>query len=284
MVGGVAEGEDPAVASHEPVAVARGGGGHADDRLVERDVSGGAVVGGVAVGEDPAVLADHPVALARRCRGHADDRLGESDVAGRAVVPGVAVREDPAIARDEPVAEPGRGGRAADHLFVERGLNLGGVQGARTDHPPERGQQLVVLGDERCVAPLRVGACDRAEHCGGGVDEAFAELVVASDGSEIDGGGAEDLTHLSGGEPGDRSANQRCDSGDVRRSHRRAAGVRVQLVTATVQAVDPAAWSRDVDPRPEVGEIRPRVCGRGRRDRDDVVDRCGESDRVVEVA
>ena len=40
---GVAEGEDAAVGRHEPVAVAVGRGGHADDGLVEVNAAGGAV-------------------------------------------------------------------------------------------------------------------------------------------------------------------------------------------------------------------------------------------------
>ena len=66
---GVTEGEDPAVAGHEPVALAGRGGGHADDRLVEADVAGRAEEGGVTEGEDPAVGGHQPVALARRASG-----------------------------------------------------------------------------------------------------------------------------------------------------------------------------------------------------------------------
>jgi len=40
VAGGAAEGEDAAVAGDQPVAVARGGRRHADDRLVERLASG----------------------------------------------------------------------------------------------------------------------------------------------------------------------------------------------------------------------------------------------------
>ena len=59
---GVAEGEDAAVGGDEPVAVAGGRGGHADDRLVQLHVAGRAVEPRVAEGEDPAVGGDEPVA------------------------------------------------------------------------------------------------------------------------------------------------------------------------------------------------------------------------------
>ena len=61
---GVAEGEDAAVVGDQPVAAAVGGGGHADDGLVEGDAAGGAVEAGVAEGEDAAVVGHQPVALA----------------------------------------------------------------------------------------------------------------------------------------------------------------------------------------------------------------------------
>ena len=73
---GVAEGEDAAVGGDEPVAVAGGRGGDADDGRGEAAAAGGAVERGVAEGEDAAVGGDEPVAVARRGRGDADDRRG----------------------------------------------------------------------------------------------------------------------------------------------------------------------------------------------------------------
>src|SRR5207302_1019450 len=88
----------------QPVAVAGGGGGHADDGLVEPDVAGGAVEGGVAEGEDAAVGGDQPVAVAGGGGGHADDGSVEPDVAGGAVVGGVAEGDDAAAGLPAPAA------------------------------------------------------------------------------------------------------------------------------------------------------------------------------------
>ena len=82
---GVAEGEDAAVAGDEPVAVAGGCCGHADDGLVELDGAGGAEEAGVAEGEDAAVAGDEPVAVAGGVGRHADDGLVECDGAGGSV-------------------------------------------------------------------------------------------------------------------------------------------------------------------------------------------------------
>ena len=119
----------------EPVALAVGGGGHADDGLVEVHGAGRAVEGGVAEGEDAAVTGDEPVALAVGRGGHADDGLVQVDGAGRAVELGVAVGEDAAVTGDEPVAlSVGGGGHADDRL--------GEVQ-TRKGRRPERGGATV---------------------------------------------------------------------------------------------------------------------------------------------
>src|SRR4029077_663770 len=109
-----AEGEDAAVGGDQPVAAAVGGGGHADDGLVEVEAAGGAVEPGVAEGEDAAVGGDEPVvapgggggpaggagelvAAPVGGGGHADDGLVEVEAAGGAVEPGVAEGEDAAV-------------------------------------------------------------------------------------------------------------------------------------------------------------------------------------------
>ena len=72
---GVAEGEDPAVGRHQPVAAAVGRGRHADDGCVEVQAARGAVEDRVAEGEDPAVGRHQPVAAAVGRGRHAHDRL-----------------------------------------------------------------------------------------------------------------------------------------------------------------------------------------------------------------
>ena len=67
--------EDAAVTGHEPVALAVGRRGHADDRLVQMDGTGRTVKARVTEGEDPAIAGHEPVALPVRSRCHADDRL-----------------------------------------------------------------------------------------------------------------------------------------------------------------------------------------------------------------
>ena len=49
---GVAEGEDPAVGGHQPVALAVGGRGHAHDGLVEGEATDRPVEAGVTESED----------------------------------------------------------------------------------------------------------------------------------------------------------------------------------------------------------------------------------------
>ena len=75
--GGVTEGEDPAVGGHEPVALARRGGRHAHDGLVEVLAAHRAVEDSVTKGEDSAVGGTQPVALARGSGRNAHDGLVE---------------------------------------------------------------------------------------------------------------------------------------------------------------------------------------------------------------
>ena len=50
---GVAVVEDPAVGGHQPVALAVGGGRHADDRLVQLEGTRRAVEAGIPLGNTP---------------------------------------------------------------------------------------------------------------------------------------------------------------------------------------------------------------------------------------
>ena len=61
---GTAEGEDAAVAGHQPVPGVVVRRGHPDDGQVQADAAGRSVEGSIAVGEDAAVRRDEPVALA----------------------------------------------------------------------------------------------------------------------------------------------------------------------------------------------------------------------------
>ena len=97
--------EDAAVGGHQPVALAVGGGRHAHDGLVERQVAGRPVEGGVAVVEDPAVGGHQPVALAVRGGRHAHDGLVQRHAAGRTGKGRSALAEDAAVGGHEPVAE-----------------------------------------------------------------------------------------------------------------------------------------------------------------------------------
>ena len=117
--GGVAEGEDPSVACDEPVALAVGGGGDADDGLVEVGAASGSVEGGVAEGEDPSVSGDEPVALAVWGGGDADDGLVEVGAASGPVKRGVK-GEDPPVGGDQPVVVHPRHDR-----FVRGGMTCG---------------------------------------------------------------------------------------------------------------------------------------------------------------
>src|SRR2546421_6087746 len=94
--------------------------GHAHDRFVEADRTGGAEEAGVAESEDAAAGGHEPVALAGRGGGHAHDRLVEMEGPGGAEEAGTSVVEDPAVRRDQPVALAGRGGGNA-HDRVVRG-------------------------------------------------------------------------------------------------------------------------------------------------------------------
>jgi len=81
---GIAVGEDTAVGRHQPVPATVGGGGHADDGLVQVDGPGGPVELRRAVGEDTAVGGHQPIPPVVGRHGHAHDRLVESDGAGAA--------------------------------------------------------------------------------------------------------------------------------------------------------------------------------------------------------
>ena len=129
---GVAEGEDAAVGGEEPVALAVGGGGHPDDRLVQVDRPGGAVERGVAEGEDAAVGGHQPVALARTGGGDADDRPVEGH--------GCRGAENRCVAQGEDA--PGGGGQpvvGGDGTVGRTGLVLRG-DGRRLRRAEEDGQ------------------------------------------------------------------------------------------------------------------------------------------------
>ena len=101
---GIAEAEDPAVGSDEPVALAGDRRRHADDRLVEPQVAGRPVEAGGAEGEHASVPAQEPVPLARRVPGEADDRSVQSLPDGAARVGQIAERDDLAQSGRDPVA------------------------------------------------------------------------------------------------------------------------------------------------------------------------------------
>src|SRR5258706_371384 len=69
--GGVAEGEEAAVAGAHPGPAAVGCGGHGDDGLVQPGGSQRAVEGSVALGEEAAVGGGQPVPVAGGGSGHA---------------------------------------------------------------------------------------------------------------------------------------------------------------------------------------------------------------------
>src|SRR5579875_1838141 len=81
---GVAEGEDPAVGGHQPVALAARGGGHAHDGPRQVDLLRVPVEGTVAVGEDLAEGGDHGIAHGVGGGGHANHlALGGRRIARR---------------------------------------------------------------------------------------------------------------------------------------------------------------------------------------------------------
>ena len=106
---GVTEGEDAAVRCHLPVALAVGGGRHADDGLIEAPAARPAVEVGVTEGEGQAVGGHLPVAAAVGGGRHADDGRGQTQAAGRAVEGRTAHAEDPAVCVHQPFAR-GRAG------------------------------------------------------------------------------------------------------------------------------------------------------------------------------
>src|SRR5579864_7119708 len=88
---GVPEGEDAAIVVGQPIPPAVGGGGHADDAVVDEtvgpaaglrriDTPARAVERGVPEGEDAAVVGDEPVAAAVGGGGHADDGVVDETV------------------------------------------------------------------------------------------------------------------------------------------------------------------------------------------------------------
>ena len=74
---GVAEGEDPPVGAHQPVARARRGGRHADNGRVERRATERPLEGRRTLGEDTAVGRGHPVP------GGGDEGVGRARGEGR---------------------------------------------------------------------------------------------------------------------------------------------------------------------------------------------------------
>ena len=133
---------------HQPVAAAVRGGGHAHDRLVEVNGTGGAEEGGVAEAEDAAVGGHKPVAAAVRRGRHAHDRLVEVSPAHGAEEAGIAVVEDAAVGRNQPVTVRARRVGHSHHRLVQ-------AQGAGT--PVEAGVPEVedppVGGDEAVPVP-----------------------------------------------------------------------------------------------------------------------------------
>src|SRR5579875_3423400 len=110
IVAGVAEGEDAAIGSDEPVAAPVGGGSNAHYGPVEVDVPRGAIKARVAEGEDAAIGSDEPVAAPVGGGSNADYGPVEVDVPRGAIKARVAEGEDAAIGSDEPVAAPVGGG------------------------------------------------------------------------------------------------------------------------------------------------------------------------------
>ena len=163
---GVAVGEDPAVAGHEPVAAAVRRRGHPHDRLVERKRAGRAVKRCVAITEDAPVVGHQPVAAAIGRRGHPDDGTrgaGQTDrrheelpggatrvvgAAGRTILPGrvveppvpVGVREERSTpwTEDRPVCGQDLALRAAGAEGPAAGGDRGGVAGTRVHARGER--------------------------------------------------------------------------------------------------------------------------------------------------
>ena len=120
---GIAEAEHAPVRRDQPVPSAIGGGGHADDRLVQPDGLGRSVERGIAEAEHAPVRRDQPVPSAIGGGGHADDRLVQPDGLGRSVERGIAEAEHAPVRRDQPVPSAiGGGGHADDRLVQPDGL------------------------------------------------------------------------------------------------------------------------------------------------------------------
>ncbi len=129
MEAGVAEGEHAAVGGHQPVAVARWGGGHAHHGPVEPEGPGGAPEGGVAEGEHAAVGGHQPVAgPPARHRRHPDDGLVQTQATGGPDEGGTE-GEHAAVGGNQPIARALDGG--------DRGRRrVGELRGARDGRDP----------------------------------------------------------------------------------------------------------------------------------------------------
>ena len=149
--GGVAEREDPAVGSSQPVALPARRGRHAHDRLHGGIAADAAVERRVTEGEDAAVGGDEPVALPGRRGGHADDGLVERGAARGAEEGRVAEGEDAAVGGDEPVALPRRRGCGADDGLVE--LEVAG----RAEQWDAEVEDTAVGGDQPVPTPQGAG-------------------------------------------------------------------------------------------------------------------------------
>src|SRR5205807_805972 len=95
--GGVTEGEDAAVAGHQPVPAARRRGRHSDDGPVERQSGERAVGRGGAERPDVAAGVGNPVAGPTGGGGRGHDPMGEARAGGRSREWHVAEGEDAAV-------------------------------------------------------------------------------------------------------------------------------------------------------------------------------------------
>ena len=227
--GGIAEGEDPPVGGHQPVAVAGRRGGDAHDRLVERRAGHRAMQRGVAEGVDAPVRAHQPVAVAGRGGGHADHRGGEGLTAHRAAERRHPRRRRPPRRRP-PASSPGRRGwrpcprperrGGAAHRPEERGV-------AEAEDPPVGGRHPVAGagrgGGHAHHRLVEVGAAHRALERGvslgedaavGGRHPVAARSVGGGRCGPAGRSGARNVRGGEGGRPGHDPDNQCPDRQD----------------------------------------------------------------------